>query len=70
MQAGLNVDNYVVGMEDGLGYEEEGFSEEEPNMLVVRVRRARALVAMDSNLGGVGTSDPYVKLTCEGVQHR
>lgn len=71
IQAGMDMDRYVLGIEDGPGYENEEFADQVPNLLVVRVMRARGLVAMDTSLaGGEDTSDPFVKLTCDGVQHR
>lgn len=62
---------YVVGVEDGPGYEEEEFALLEPNLLVVRVRRAKDLKGLDVNITGDGfTSDPFVKIVCDGVEFR
>lgn len=70
MRAGRDIDSYVLGIEEGLGYEEEGFADQDPNLLVVHVRKARDLVPLDINLQGNDSSDPYVKVTCDGVEHR
>lgn len=63
-------DGYVVGIEDGPGDEEEEYAEADPNLLVVRVRQGRGLRGLDVGLTGEPTSDPYVKLICDGVEHR
>ena len=60
----------VVGVEDGPGDEDEEYSELDPNLLVVRVRRAKDLRGMDMALSGTYTSDPFVRLACDGVEHR
>ncbi|CAN0523101.1 unnamed protein product, partial [Ectocarpus sp. 8 AP-2014] len=40
------------------------------NLLVVKVRRGRGLRGLDVDLMGEASSDPFVKLTCDGVEHR
>lgn len=54
--------------EDGPGYEDEEHKLREPNMLIVRVLRARGLPGMDISLVGESLSDPFVKLICDGVE--
>lgn len=61
---------YVVGVEDGPGYEDEEYADLEPNLLVVRVLRAKGLSGLDTNVMGEATSDPFVRLLCDGVQHQ
>ncbi len=63
-------EGYVVGIEDGPGDEEEEYAEADPNLLVVRVRQGRGLQGMDVDLMGEATSDPYVRVVCDGVEHR
>lgn len=60
---------YVVGVEDGPGDEDEEYAEMDPNLLIVRVRRARELSALDVHIIGDATSDPFVRLACDGVEH-
>lgn len=61
---------YVVGIEDGPGDEDEEYAESDPNLLVVKVRRGKGLRGLDVDLMGEASSDPFVKLTCDGVEHR
>ena len=60
----------MVGIEDGPGDEDEEYAELDPNLLVVRVRRGKDLRGLDVDLMGEASSDPYVKLVCDGVEHR
>ena len=60
----------VVGIEDGPGDEDEDYKELEPNLLLVKVRRAKDLRGMDVDIRGGHTSDPFVRLACDGVEHR
>lgn len=70
LEVGRDADRFLIGIEEGLGFQDEEYMDLEPNLLVVQVRRARDLVALDANLSGEHTSDPYVKLTCDGIEHR
>ncbi|CAM9701229.1 unnamed protein product, partial [Scytosiphon promiscuus] len=63
-------EGYVVGIEDGPGDEDEEYAESDPNLLMVRVRRAKSLIGLDVDLMGEPSSDPFVKVTCDGVEHR
>ncbi|CAN0435809.1 unnamed protein product, partial [Ectocarpus sp. 12 AP-2014] len=63
-------EGYVVGIEDGPGDEDEEYAESDPNLLVVKVRRGKGLRGLDLDLMGEASSDPFVKLTCDGVEHR
>lgn len=60
----------IVGVEDGPGDEDEEYAEYDPNLLLVRVRQGKGLMGLDVDLMGEPTSDPYVKLVCDGVEHR
>ncbi|CAN0458325.1 unnamed protein product, partial [Hapterophycus canaliculatus] len=46
------------------------YAESDPNLLVVRVRRAKGLIGLDVDLMGEASSDPFVRVTCDGVEHR
>eukprot|EP00752_Nemacystus_decipiens_P012046 g10680.t1 len=48
----------VVGVEDGPGDEDEEYAELDPNLLLVRVRRAKSLIGLDVDLMGAPSSDP------------
>lgn len=67
IHAGKDVGRYLEGMEEGLGDQLQEFAGAQFNFLKVRVRCARGLKNMDD---GDDISDPYVKLMCDGVQHR
>ena len=41
-----------------------------PNHLTVVLMKASSLRVMDRKLFGAGSSDPYVRLSCEGEQHK
>ena len=63
-------EGYQVGVEDGPGWENEECKELEPNLLVVKVRQARGLPGLDTALIGESLSDPYVRLICDGEEHK